>query len=144
MPRIELWMTVFAGLAGGLAGVLWSGAVTGPWLARAGAASSHGGAPAESAARILAGAALRGGAGAALGFLFWLGWGLIALVGWPWYATGLLFGALSWAALAAPSLATLLLHGHGAARPLVAHAVEWLFTCVAIGLLCSLAWHRYA
>jgi len=56
MPRIELWMTVFAGLAGGLAGVLWSGLVTTRWLAGA----SH----AETAARILAGAVLRGAAGA--------------------------------------------------------------------------------
>jgi hypothetical protein len=143
MPRIELWMTVFAGLAGGLAGVLWSGVITAPWLARDGTGST-GGAHAETAARVLAGAAVRGGAGAALGFLYWLGWGLIAVVGWPWYATGLLFGTLSWAALAAPSLATLLLRGHGSARLLAAHAVEWLFTCVAIGLLCSLAWHRYA
>ena len=32
MPRLELWMTVFAGVAGGLAGVLWSGLVTAVWL----------------------------------------------------------------------------------------------------------------
>jgi hypothetical protein len=136
MPRIELWMTVFAGLAGGLAGVLWSGMVTPRLLA--------GGSYTETAARILAGAALRGAAGAALGFLFWLGWGLIAVVGRPWYEVGLFYGALAWVALVAPTLGTLLLHGHGPARPVAAHAVEWLFTCSAIGLLCALAWHRYA
>jgi len=143
MPRIELWMTVFAGLAGGLAGVLWSGMVTTPWLARDGldpAGRSH----AETAARVFAGTALRGAAGAALGLLFWLGWGLIAVVGWPWYEVGLLYGALAWVALAAPALGTLLLRGYGPARPVVAHAGEWLFTCLAIGLLCALAWHRYA
>jgi len=143
MPRIELWMTVFAGLAGGLAGVLWSGLVTTPRLARDGLAPA-GDSQAETAARIFAGAALRAAAGAALGFLFWLGWGLIAVVGWPWYAVGLLYGALAWAALAAPTLGTLLLRGHGPARPLAAHAIEWLFTCLAIGLLCAFAWHRYA
>ena len=136
MPRIELWMTVFAGLAGGLAGVLWSGLVTTRWLAGA----SH----TETAARILAGAVLRGAAGAALGFLFWLGWGLIAVVGRPWYEVGLLYGALAWAALVVPTLGTFLLHGHGPVRPVAAHAVEWLFTCGSIGLLCALAWHRYA
>jgi len=136
MPRIELWMTVFAGLAGGLAGVLWSGLVTARWLA--------GGSQAETAARILAGAVLRGAAGAALGFLFWLGWGLIAVVGRPWYEVGLLYGALTWVALVAPTLGTLLLHRHGPVRPVAAHAVEWLFTCGSIGLLCALAWHRYA
>ena len=46
--------------------------------------------------------------------------------------------------LAAPVLGTLSLHGRGAAAPLVAHAVEWLVTCLAIGLLSAFAWHRYA
>ncbi len=87
---------------------------------------------------------LRAAAGALLGFLFWLGWGLIALVGQPWYAIGLLYGGLGWAALVAPALGTLGLHGHGTTRALTAHALEWLVTCLAIGLLCALAWHRYA
>jgi len=126
-------MTVFAGLSGGLSGVLWSGLVT-----------AAGGTEGESASRVLAGAALRAAAGAALGFLFWLGWGLIALVDTPWYRVGLLYGALAWAALVAPALGTLALRGHGPARPLVAHAVEWLLTSLTIGLLCALAWHRYA
>jgi len=143
MPRIELWMTVFAGLAGGLAGVLWSGMVTTPWLERAGV-DAAGTARIETTARLFAGAALRAAAGAALGFLFWLGWGLIALVGQPWYAIGALYGGLCWAATAAPVLGTLLLRGRGPAALLVAHATEWLFTCAAIGLLCALAWHRYA
>ena len=133
MSRIELWMTVFAGLSGGLSGVLWSGLVT-----------AAGGTEGESASRVLAGAALRAAAGAALGFLFWLGWGLIALVDTPWYRVGLLYGALAWAALVAPALGTLALRSHGPARPLVAHAVEWLLTSLTIGLLCALAWHRYA
>jgi hypothetical protein len=47
-------------------------------------------------------------------------------------------------ALVAPTLGTLLLHGHSPARPVAALAVEWLFTCGFIGLLCALAWHRYA
>jgi len=143
MPRIELWMTVFAGLAGGLAGVLWGGMVTTPWLARGGHAPAAG-SQAETAARVLAGAALRAAAGAVLGFLFWLGWGLIAVVGWPWYAVGLLYGTLAWLALVAPTLGTWLLRGHGPAAAVAAHAVEWLVTCLAIGLLCALAWHRYA
>ena len=143
MPRIELWMTIFAGLAGGLAGVVWGGLVTTPWLARHGG-TDPGTSRGETAARVLAAAALHAVAGGALGFLFWLGWGLIALVGQPWYAIGALYGALCWLAIAAPVLGTLLLRGHGSAALLVAHATEWLFTCVAIGLLCGLAWHRYA
>lgn len=133
MSRIELWMTVFAGLSGGLAGVLWSGLV-----------NTAVGTEGESASRVLAGAALRAAAGAALGFQFWLGWGLIALVGTSWYRVGLLYGGLAWAALIVPALGTLVLRGHGTTRLLVAHAVEWLLTCLTIGLLCALAWHRYA
>ena len=34
MPRIELMMSLFAGVSGGLVGVLWSGFVTMPWLSR--------------------------------------------------------------------------------------------------------------
>jgi hypothetical protein len=143
MPRIELWMTVFAGLSGGLAGVLWGGIVTRAWLVQDTGRGADV-APAETAWQVLAGAALRAMAGAALGFLFWLGWGLIALVGTPWYVVGLLYGTVAWVAVAAPVLGTLRLHGHGTTRALVAHAAEWLFTCLAVGLLCALAWHRYA
>lgn len=139
MVRIELWMTVFAGLSGGLAGVLWSGLVTTPWLARGA------GTPAtEAVATLLAGAVVRAAAGALLGFLFWLGWGLIAVVDQPWYAIGILYGGLCWAALVVPALGTLRLHGRGAFGALAAHALEWLVTCLAVGLLCALAWHRYA
>ena len=139
MARIELWMTVFAGVSGGLAGVLWSGFVTAPWLAR-----GAGEAPPETASRLLAGAVLRAAAGALLGFLFWLGWGLIAVVGLPWYLIGLLYGGLCWTALAATVLGTLPPRGRGATSALAAHALEWLVTCLSVGLLCALAWHRYA
>ena len=142
MPRLELWMTVFAGVAGGLAGVLWSGLVTAVWLPRDGAAAQ---APRQdTVAQIVLASALRAAAGAVLGFVFWLGWGLIALVGLPWYSVGLIYGGLCWLALVAPALATLALRWPGLGRVSIAHAVEWLFTCLAIGLLCALAWHRYA
>ena len=142
MPRLELWMTVFAGLAGGLAGVLWSGLVTSAWLARGdGRVAVR---PRDTVAEVVLASALRAAAGAALGFLFWLGWGLIALVGLPWQVIGLIYGGLSWLALAVPSLATLALRSPALGRIATAHAVEWLFTCLAIGLLCALAWHRYA
>jgi hypothetical protein len=46
--------------------------------------------------------------------------------------------------MAVPVLGTLLLRGRVPAHLVLAHAVEWLFTCGTIGLLCALAWHRYA
>ena len=92
MPRLELWMTLFAGVAGGLAGVLWRGLVTAVWLPREGAAAQ---APRQdTVAQIVLASALRAAAGAVLGFVFWLSWGLIALVGLPWYAVGLIYGGL--------------------------------------------------
>jgi hypothetical protein len=136
-------MTVFAGVSGGLAGMLWSGLVTAPWLARGNpqAATDE---PQDTAAAMLAGAAVRAASGGLLGFLFWLGWGLIAVVNTPWYATGLLYGALCWAALAAPVVGTWPLRRSTGGSAAIAHAVEWLVTCLAIGLLCAYAWHRYA
>lgn len=142
MPRLELWMTVFAGLAGGLAGVLWSGLVTSAWLARGDARAVA--QPHDAVAQLVLASALRAAAGAVLGFVFWLGWGLIALVGLPWYAVGLIYGGLCWLALVVPALGTLALRWPGLGRVATAHAAEWLFTCLVIGLLCALAWHRYA
>lgn len=142
MPRHELWMTVFAGLAGGLAGVLWSGLVTAAWSPRDGGAPR--GTPQDTIAQIVLASALRAAAGAVLGFVFWLSWGLIALVGLPWYAVGSIYGGLCWLALVMPALATLALRWPGPRHVVATHAVEWLFTCLSIGLLCALAWHRYA
>ena len=144
MPRLELWMTVFAGVAGGLAGVLWSGLVT-CGLAAARTAAAAQGAQQDTVAQIVLASALRAAAGAVLGFVFWLSWGLIALVGLPWYAVGsdlrraLLAGARGAGARPRSRCA-----GRDRDASWPPHAVEWLFTCLAIGLLCALAWHRYA
>lgn len=143
MPRIELLMSLLAGLAGGFAGVLWGGFVTSAWIAHhrdRQPVALRG----ESPARLVAGAALYGAAGAALGFLFWLGWGLVALVGFPWYATGVLFGLLCWVATALPVLGTLAIRLRGFTPFATVHAVEWLVTCLAVGLFCALSWYRYA
>jgi hypothetical protein len=143
MPRIELLMCVFAGLSGGLVGVLWNGLVTMPWLAARRSATVPATRP-ESGLSLLANAILLALGGAALGFLFWLGWALVALVNTPWYATGLLFGLLVWTGIALPLVGGLALRVRdfgGVARMC---AVEWLVTCLAVGLFCAFAWHRYA
>jgi len=143
LPRNELVMSLLAGLTGGLAGVLWSGLVSSPWLARARRERPASLRP-ETIAQLIAGALLYAAGGAALGFLFWLGWGLIAVVNTPWYATGLLFGLMSWAAIAVPVLGSLSLRLREFAPVATVHAVEWLVACLAVGLLCALSWHRYA
>jgi hypothetical protein len=143
MPNIELLMTMLAGTSGGLVGVLWGGIVSAPWLAR-----RLGGQPPalleERALGQFAGAVLLAFGGAALGLLFWLGWGLISLVNAPWFEAGLLFGLLSWAGVAAPLLGALALRLRDFGRVAPVLAVEWLVTCVAVGMFCAYAWQRYA
>lgn len=143
MARIELLMSVLAGTSGGLAGLVWSRLVSAAWLARA-AGSSAVAQDAEPASRQVAAAVLFAAAGAALGFLFWLGWGLISLVGASWVSVGMLYGALAWAGVALPLLGALALRLRGLGGAALVLAVEWLVTCEAIGLSCALAWHRYA
>jgi hypothetical protein len=142
VPRIELLSCIFAGLSGGLVGVLWSGVVSMPWLARRSGAQTLAPRP-ESALNTLAGAAILAAGGAALGFLFWLGWALISVVNAPWYVPGLLFGVLTWVGIAVPLLVGAALRLQGFNRAALVLAVEWLVTCLAVGLFCTFAWHRY-
>jgi hypothetical protein len=143
MARVELFMTLLAGFAGGLVGALWSGLVTGPVLALSPRLRPAGW-TVETAPRLMAGAFLYGAGGALAGFLFWLGWGLSALVATPWPLVGLLYGALLWAIAVVPATgvgALRLRHSRGLFALL---ALEYLAASVAIGLFCAYAWHRSA
>ena len=139
--RTELVLCVLAGFAGGLVGSLWSGTVSSALLAPARAERGeawHG----ESVGRLLTGASLYGLGGAVLGFLFWLSWGLVALVEAPWPWVGVLFGIVCWAGAGLPALAMLHLKLREPRRVALVLAVEWLVACLAIGLLCAMTWHR--
>jgi hypothetical protein len=141
VQRIELWMSVFAGAAGGLLGVLWHGVVSTPWLAAT--LGQHAAAERrESLLQLLSGAVVRAAAGVALGALFWASWGLIALVSTAWYVLGAAFGLLCWAGVALPVAASLRTNGDLPPGVLVVHAAEWLATCLAIGLFCAYAWRH--
>lgn len=142
MLRIELAMSLFAGVSGGLIGLLWSRLVSVPWLARPGRTDSP---PwrRETVAGVLGSALLHAAGGAALGFLFWLGWGLISLVNAPWFVSGLLFGLLVWAGSAIPVLGGLALRARSFQAVAAVLALEWLVSALAIGLLCAFSWHRY-
>ncbi len=141
--RIELVMTLLAGISGGLAGFVWNRLVSGPWIASVSRGQGQG-ADGETFFRQVVAAVLFAAAGAALGFLYWLGWGLISVVDAPWYADGLLFGGLVWAGVALPLTGALALRLRGFGGTALAIAVEWLVTCAAIGLSCALAWQRYS
>jgi hypothetical protein len=136
-------MSLLAGFAGGLVGTLWNGLVSSALLSpvRAGDPRAwHD----ENVGRLFVGALLYGAGGALLGFLFWLGWGLIALVGKPWLGVGMLFGLICWAGAAMPALGMLRLRLREPKRVVAVLALEWLVACLAIGVLCALAWHRVA
>jgi hypothetical protein len=141
--RIELLMSLLAGFAGGLVGTLWNGLVSPTLLSRVRAGDRQAWHD-ESAARLFVGALLYGAGGAMLGFLFWLSWGLIALVGKPWPGVGVLFGLLCWAGAAVPVLGMLHLRLREPKRVAAVLALEWLVACLAIGVLCALTWHRVA
>lgn len=138
MSRIELFVSLIAGTSGGLAGLVWSRLVTTPWLVRGTPGANPDGSFATQVAVALAFAA----AGAVLGLFYWLGWGLISMVGEPWYATGLVFGLAAWAGTVAPLAITLRLRRPDTDRIAAALMVEWLVTCVAVGVSCALAWRR--
>ena len=134
-------MSLFAGASGGLLGVMWHGLVSDPWLARvmpAGASPRQ----QEPLSQMIAFAAARTGAGVVLGALYWASWGLIAIVSAPWYVVGPAFGLLCWTGAALPALGTLRMSGAAAVDVVRIHAVEWLATCIAVGLACAYAWHR--
>ncbi len=143
MLPIELLLSVLSGVSGGLLGVLWGVAVSAPWIARrsaGGLQSLH----LDTTARLAAAAFLSACGGAALGFLYWLGWGLISLVQPAWYVAGALFGLLTWAGVALPVLGGLAVRVRGFGRLAPVLAIEWLVTCVAVGLLCARTWHDHA
>jgi len=139
--RIELLMSVLAGVAGGLAGTLWSGIVSAPLLGRLRARRPQDLQP-ETATRVLASALLYGACGAAAGFLFWLGWGLVALVAISWPMVGLLFGLLVWAGAALPALGAMWLRLGELRTVALVQLLEALVVSLAVGLLCAFVWHR--
>ena len=130
MPRTELIVSLIAGASGGLAGLVWSRVVSHRWLARGTSAPDPDGPFATQVAVGLAFAV----AGLVLGLFYWLGWGLISLVGEPWWATGIVFGLVAWAGTVAPLALTLRLRRPDTGRAAAAIAVEWLVTCVAVGV----------
>lgn len=81
-------------------------------------------------------------AGVGLGLLFWLSWGLTAIVGVTWQWRGLAFGGLTWLALVAPAIASVTLARQFSMPIFMASAARWLTTCVIVGLACAWSWQR--
>lgn len=137
--RIELYMMVLAGIAGGLVGTLWAGLVSAPLYARWPALRLPAWQP-ETATRLLAGAVLHGACGAAAGLLFWLSWGLVAVVSTPWHVVGAIYGGLLFAAGALPTLGALAIRGRHHPGAVAVLAAEGLVTAVSAGVMCAYVW----
>jgi hypothetical protein len=79
--------------------------------------------------------------GIVLGFLFWLSWGLAAIVEVSWWLRGLAFGGLAAILTLAP-----LLNSRFARKLdsllLMLFASRWLTTCIVAGLTCAWSWER--
>jgi hypothetical protein len=80
--------------------------------------------------------------GIAMGFLYWLSWGLAAVVDAPWWWRGLGFGMLCSLGVALPSLASLSLTRSEPMVISLAVGARWLTTCLIVGLACAWQWAK--
>ncbi len=81
-------------------------------------------------------------AGAGLGMLFWLSWGLAAIVGVPWWLRGSSFALILWSVCCLPTLAIQLLATRLHWSTALIYAIEWLIIFAAVGLACSWGWAK--
>lgn len=96
--------------------------------------------PVTAAALQVSDALLHMACGIVLALLFWLSWGLAAVVDVPWWVRGVSFGSLCWLALALPSLASLALNRALSAAAALIAASRWATTCLIAGLACAWTW----
>lgn len=78
--------------------------------------------------------------GTGLGLLFWLSWGLAAVVDVPWWVRGLSFGSLCWLALALPAALNVALTRGLSLKATAVVASRWATTCLIAGLACAWSW----
>lgn len=83
-------------------------------------------------------------AGIGLGLMFWLSWGLAAVVSVPWWARGLMFGALAWTVMGLPAIVSLARARGGTRGTIGVIALQWATTCLIAGLACAWSWERAA
>lgn len=84
--------------------------------------------------------------GTGLGLLFWLSWGLAALVDVPWWVRGVTFATLCWVPLSLPAVVAAWINvepGRGLSTKVMAMmASRWATTCLIAGLTCAWSWER--
>ena len=80
--------------------------------------------------------------GIGLAALFWLSWGLAAIVQVPWWVRGLAFGGLCWLATSLPGIANFAIQRAVPVRVAWVQASRWGTTCLVAGLSCAWSWER--
>jgi hypothetical protein len=80
--------------------------------------------------------------GTGFALLFWLSWGLAAVVEVPWWLRGLSFGGLCWLSFAVPSVVGAALAQGLPVATIAAAASRWATTSVIAGLSCAWSWER--
>jgi hypothetical protein len=82
--------------------------------------------------------------GSGFALLFWLSWGLAAVVDVPWWVRGLSFGSLCWLSFAVPSVVGVALSRGLPVATIGSLALRWATTSVIAGLTCAWSWERMA
>ena len=80
--------------------------------------------------------------GCGFALLFWLSWGLAAVVEVPWWVRGLCFGSLCWLSFALPTVVGVALSQGLPVATIAAVASRWATTSVIAGLACAWSWDR--
>ena len=81
-------------------------------------------------------------AGLGLGALFWISWGLAALVDVTWWQRGLIFGGLASVMLVTPALIAMARAQQSRSAITWLIASRWLTTCAIAGLACAWSWQK--
>jgi hypothetical protein len=80
--------------------------------------------------------------GTGFALLFWLSWGLAAVVDVPWWVRGLSFGSLCWVSFAVPGVVGIALSRGLPIAAIAEAATRWATTSVIAGLACAWSWER--
>ncbi|MDY6946633.1 MAG: hypothetical protein SXG53_13005 [Pseudomonadota bacterium] len=84
--------------------------------------------------------------GTGLGLLFWLSWGLAAMVDVPWWVRGLTFAMLCWLPVSLPAVVGAWISAAPerglSTKAMAMMASRWATTCLIAGLTCAWSWER--
>jgi hypothetical protein len=84
--------------------------------------------------------------GTGLGLLFWLSWGLAAMVDVSWWVRGVTFAMLCWVPVSLPAVVAAWISAAPepglSTKAMALMASRWAMTCLIAGLTCAWSWER--